>query len=80
VLLLYNCTMRYLADWVPMLVILSAIGWWTLRRRWRAIDRIIPILIVYTCAIGVLLAVTGYTGHFRTMNPQLFDRLSQIRL
>jgi hypothetical protein len=81
VMLLYNCTMRYLADWVPTLVVLSAVGWWIIneppaprRRLWNVL---IVAAVVYSVVIGVLLSVSGYTNHFRTNNPALFEQLSQ---
>jgi hypothetical protein len=78
VIFLYNCTMRYQADWVPMLVILAVVGWWMLDRKgWMRFA--VTAAIIYTCILGILLGVTGYSDHFKTNNPVLYEHLQQLR-
>ena len=83
-LLLYAVTtMRYLADVVPMLVLLASIGFWqscqamsgrTFQRRLWIL--IVLGLVMYSSVIGILLGITSYYAPFEKLNPELFLRLS----
>jgi hypothetical protein len=73
VLFLIGCTMRYLADLTPALVILAVIGLWkcmdahpTLRRRFLLEA---SVLAIWSIGIGVLLGLTGYYRHFHVYHP-----------
>jgi hypothetical protein len=78
-------TMRYLADFIPAIVISALIGVWQFYRaldgrRWprHALVLIAWGFAIYTSAIGMLLAVTGYAMRFELLNPSLFDRLARF--
>ena len=75
-------SMRYFADVTPTLVLLSGIvfllylralspGSW--KRRLFAIS--VGGLSLYTIMIGSLLSVTGQSGRFETISPDLFERI-----
>lgn len=75
-------TMRYMAEVVPSLVVLSAVGAWEWladRRRSGAGGGWLLILIwaaaLASVGASLLLAVTGYDRRFELLNPVLFDRI-----
>jgi len=83
-LLFIVCTMRYEADVVPILALLSAIGFWLGFERlhsMRFLRHLYTIsaisLLLYTVGIGMLLAITGYQARFEHFNPGLFDQLTR---
>lgn len=69
-------SMRYLADFMPLAVLLAFGGSLALwQRRTAVASAAAVILALGTAAFGVLLAVTGYSGHFERHNPALFAAL-----
>jgi hypothetical protein len=75
--------MRYLADMVPMTVLLSILGFWqgaeALARRpgLRGMFILLVILLVtYSVVVSLLLAVTGNEARFEKLNPVLFENLT----
>lgn len=83
-LVILASTMRYLVDGIPCLVLLAAIGIWQLLRRlndrpWlrRAVVGVAGVTCVTTVVLGLLLAVTGYYGHFGTCNPALYRAMTR---
>src|SRR3990172_5339467 len=78
-------SMRYQADFVPCLMLASAVGLWeTLAER---IHRGRPVvgytllalaLMSWTAVAGLLLGVTSYHARFEKVNPVLFDRLTRL--
>jgi hypothetical protein len=77
--------MRYLADVSPCLALLASLGLWQgysalgQRAFWRRIFSLsATALAVYTCLVGLLLAVTGYLSRFEHLNPDLFERLTRL--
>ena len=82
ILFFITANMRYLADVVPMLVLLSILGFWSgadllaarpaLRRLWIAL---VIVLVAYSIGVSLLLAVTGNEARFENLNPVLFKQL-----
>lgn len=77
---LYMATMRYLSDVTNGLVLLGALGafsLWSLRdgllRKGAAL--LIALLGVATLATGLALGIQGYTRHFASQNAPLNERL-----
>ena len=78
-------TMRYLADVVPLFVLLATIGFW---QSYRTMPRnhgqrklwvfIILGLAIYSSTVGLLLGITGYYAPFEKFNPELFDKLTRL--
>ncbi len=84
-LFLFYCTIRYVGDWAPLLVILSATGIWSLQRDWagrperrRILAAAVALLVIWGVVVGVLLGITGEFRHFETQNPELFQRLERL--
>jgi len=78
-------SMRYIVDVIPTLVLLSGIAFWLYLRAlspgsWK--QRLFAIsvggLSVYTMVIGFLLSVTGQSGRFEILNPDLFERIARF--
>jgi 4-amino-4-deoxy-L-arabinose transferase-like glycosyltransferase len=79
---LYMATMRYLADVTNGLVLLGALGGfslWSLREGLlrRGAAALVALLGVATLVTGLLLGFQGYTRHFARMNPPVQDRLER---
>jgi hypothetical protein len=84
ILLLFAASMRYLADFVPTLVLLASLGAWGLYASRRAEGKSTQLLAwviwaaaIATVVVGLLLAVTGYAMRFEQLNPELFDRITR---
>jgi hypothetical protein len=60
VLMFFYCSIRYLADFTPALGLLAGVGTFQLKTS-RARSFAIALLFV-SCAGGVALAITGYSG------------------
>jgi hypothetical protein len=82
-LLFIAANMRYLADAVPSLVLLSILGFWqgaeflTARPALRRLFIFLVILLVaYSAITSLLLAVTGSEARFENLNPTLFEQLT----
>jgi hypothetical protein len=78
-------TMRYLADFLPCLLLLAVVGFWqahhSLVRRpfWQGVIALLGIYLAFsTLRVGFLLAVTGYQARFENLNPALFDQLTRF--
>ena len=78
-------SMRYIVDVTPTLVLLSGIGYCLYLQAlspssWK--QRLFAIsvvgLSVYTMVIGFLLSVTGQSGRFETLNPELFELIARF--
>jgi hypothetical protein len=74
--------MRHETDFVPMTLLLAAIGYaWTYRRlsNYVWLEKILMIgvwmLVLLSSIVALLLAITGYNAVFESVNPQLFDKL-----
>jgi hypothetical protein len=81
---LVSSTNRYLADFVPCLVMLAVIGMWQLHvfvvgKKW--LNRLFKTLVgaagAYTCLAGLLLAVSGEQDHFSMHNPKWMKTMKQ---
>jgi hypothetical protein len=59
-LLFFYCSMRYLADITPGLAILSAVAMMHFRGNAKFVVAA-ALLLVYSCAVGISLAVVGYS-------------------
>jgi hypothetical protein len=77
-------SMRYLMDFVPVLMISSVLGYWSLARALeghaicsRALLVAFTALSIYGCVVGFLLGITGYVARFETYNPGLFDLITR---
>jgi hypothetical protein len=81
VLFVYCATMRYLADFIYGLLLLSALGAFTCISALRAplaralAGGAVAALSGATVALGLLLGYQGYNDHFARFNPQLHARL-----
>jgi hypothetical protein len=80
-----HITQRYLADFVPLLVILATVGFWQAHRSLAARSSVRRLhlliagcLMAYSAAIGLLLAVTGYQARFEHLNPLLFEQITRL--
>jgi len=76
--------MRYLADVVPLLVLLSTFGLFMGRRYLDGksasvigFNLLVVVLTVYSITVSLLLAVTGAEARFEHLNPVLFDKLTR---
>jgi hypothetical protein len=85
VLLFITATMRYLGDAVPLLVLLSTLGFWmgvgTLEKKPGLngfFGTAVVGLMLYSMIVSLLLAVTGYDMRFEHLNPVLFERLTRL--
>ncbi|MEI9937233.1 MAG: hypothetical protein WDO69_08395 [Pseudomonadota bacterium] len=84
VLGLYMSTMRYLADVTNGLVLLGVLGsfvicsWPSRRVSRRAVALACSVPALVTVVFGLLLGYQGYTGHFKTYNPKLNEKLVEI--
>jgi hypothetical protein len=85
ILLYIVASMRYQADFIPALMLLSSIGIWQAlghaRLQGKATRRVAflaLILLALTIALGFLLAVTSYDARFEKLNPELFDHLTRF--
>lgn len=82
VLMVIGATMRYLMDITPCLTVLAAWGYWGLLERLapgsrgrRELVAAARLAVAWQCVIGLLLAWTGYYGHFQNFNPALHAAL-----
>ncbi|UCF61237.1 MAG: hypothetical protein JSV37_00755 [Anaerolineaceae bacterium] len=78
-------TMRYLADFIPILALLAIIGSFqgsriTSRRKifQRSFITILTLTALISSLLGFLLSVTGYTARFENLNPELFDKIERL--
>ncbi len=78
-------SMRYMADSVPLLSLLSTFGFWLLgrilegkRTALRAILLLAWILMLFSVTASLLLAITGYEARFEHLNPALFEHLTRL--
>lgn len=84
-LLFFYSTMRYVADIIPMLTVLSLIGFWQgyqlvgKKIVWRQLySAVALILIVASVVIPNLLAVSSYNNRFRRLNPELLQTIDAM--
>ena len=85
VLLYMTSYMRYLADGVPLLVLLATLGFWQgaqylikMPGFQRLFVLLVVLLVLMSAVISLLLAVTGYEARFEHLNPVLFDQLTRL--
>lgn len=81
VLFVYCATMRYLADFIYGLLLLSVLGVFTALSALRArlaralIASLVVLLSCATVVLGLLLGYQGYNDHFQRFNPALHAQL-----
>ncbi len=75
-------TTRYMAEFMPSLLVLSALGAWAWmdarQRQGRPIGWLLALVWVTALAsvtASLLLGVSGYDLRFERLNPELFDRI-----
>ncbi len=85
ILLFIVCTMRYLADVIPLLTIISGVGFWIGYEHLHnhpSIRKLFTFLVIgltaFSVSIGMLLAITGYEARFEHLNPVLFEKLTRF--
>jgi len=85
VLLFIAGTMRYLADVIPLLIVISTLGFWMAVRHYDektpARGRLVLLVVLITTVsliVSILLAVTSYQARFEHLNPILFDKLTRL--
>ena len=78
----YGATMRYEEDFVPLLMLLSILGFWSIFEKYhqrtieqRSIMIIGAILSLISIIIAFLLGITSYLNHFETHNYELMNRV-----
>ncbi len=79
------CSMRYAADFVPLLTLTAVFGYWQgiqalvnkplIGLAWKIAGIALAIL---SAGLGMLLGVTGYGARFELINPVLFDQLTRF--
>ena len=77
--------MRYLMDIMPLMILLSAIGFWEISNRisddWQK-RSLLGIMAwgfsLYTVGIGFLLGITGQSARFESLNPLLFEKITRF--
>jgi hypothetical protein len=82
---LWFATMRYLLDVMSGATLLAAIGSFALWERitekaaWVRLLVATPLLALatYSVALGLLLGIQGYSGHFHRHNPDLYKAMQQ---
>ena len=79
------CTMRYLADVIPTLMILSSLGFWMGYERLqehpvlrKAFSSLGIGLAIYSVLVGMFLSITGYNARFEHINLDLFEKLTRM--
>jgi hypothetical protein len=84
-LLMLGPTMRYIADYAPMLIMLSSWGFWTVLQndairpgRRRVIVIAAFALVSTSIAVGILLAITGDYNYFEKYNPLLLEQIGNL--
>ncbi len=82
ILVFFSSSMRYTMDCIPTLLILSALGVWSLLE-WaqRAPHRVwvpvaLAVLVLLNISVGLLLGISGENQVFAHQNPALFAQLS----
>ena len=78
-------SMRYLMDIMPLMILLSAIGFWEISNRisddWQK-RSLLGIMAwgfsLYTVGIGFLLGITGQSARFESLNPLLFEKITRF--
>ena len=85
ILFYFNMTMRFLAEFIPSLIILSSLGLWQgyYFLRQKPFPRRLYIfcsvaLGIISIIVSLLLAVTGYYNTFQQLNPHLFKLLQSL--
>ncbi len=85
ILVYYYETMRFLADVIPSLTLLSSLGFWQgyCYLRQNPISRYSYIFFsigtaISSIMISMLLAMTGYSNGFQQLNPQLFNLIAEF--
>lgn len=81
-LFFYSPSMRYLADWIPMVIILATLGIWEISRSFKGFWSILIWLAIAAAAwlsirTGILLSISGSELRFEKLNPELFQLLSR---
>jgi hypothetical protein len=81
----HSTTMRYLADFVPTLVLLSTIGTYHGYRmtskhatKRKTFLTVLLLAALISALLGFLLSVTGYDARFENLNPELFERIERF--
>lgn len=77
-------TMRYLGDFVMVLVLLASLSFFDQLQLRRRQGRVVAAyawlgvgLMIWTCLAGLLLGITGYHARFERLNPALFHQLTE---
>lgn len=75
-LLYYYGQMRFLADVISQVTLLAVLGYWEIiRKPSRTYCYFANLLIVFTLAVSLLLAVTSESGRMEKLNPALLGNL-----
>jgi hypothetical protein len=82
---MWSATMRYLLDVMSGATLLATVGCFALWERIEARPAWLTLLVAtpivasatYSVAVGVLLGIEGYFGHFQQHNPQLLHAMQQ---
>jgi hypothetical protein len=84
-LIFFYITMRYLADFIPTLVLLSTIGSYQVYRltskhatKRKAFLTVLILAALISALLGFLLSVTGYDARFENLNPELFEKIERL--
>ena len=84
-LLFHANSMRYMMDFIPILMILSVVSYWSLlgritHRRHLLVTMSVLIagLSIYGGVVGFLLGITGQSARFEALNPDLFSQITRF--
>jgi len=85
VLMFFASTMRYLLDFVPLLVLLAFFGGWMEaqdtslgRSPWRMRRAFFLTACFVTILVGFLLSISGPNNHLLNNNPSLYETLGRF--
>lgn len=74
---LITSAVRYSLDWLPIVLILAAIGMWEVRAP-RRLMSLAAVLALVSVVLSLGLAITGQADHFKHFNLPLFDWMRQV--
>ena len=78
---LWGATMRYEADFAPLLIVVAVVGWIAASRRGRARRAVAPagmVAIAYGIIVAVAISLTGYADSLRNMRPATYQALEDV--
>ncbi|HNB36837.1 MAG TPA: hypothetical protein PK414_11495, partial [Anaerolineales bacterium] len=78
-LLYYYGQMRFLVDVTSQVTLLAILGYWVFSQKSissKLGSTLATLLIVFTLAASLLLAITSESGRMQKWNPELFEKIN----